>query len=114
MPPDRPPLGSRRQLDRDIKRVGAEYERLLASRAALDGKLPEKPRRVSMDEVEADLDGHPESTYLEIAQRLDASPIAIAQHLSRGVKKGRFSNPEKHGQKSGRFSNTHDGKRSKG
>jgi len=114
MPPKRPILGSRRQLNRDIKRIGGEYERLLAARAALDGKLPEKPRRISMDEVEADLAEHPESTYLEIAERLKASPIVIAQHLSRGVKKGRFSNPEKDGQKSRRFLNTNDGKSSKG
>jgi len=114
MPSNRHTLGSRRQLDRDIKRVEGEYKRLLASRAALDGKLLEKPRRVSQDDVAADLAEHPESTYTEIAQRLNASPINIAQHLSRGVKSGRFSKPAEQGQKSGRFSNTDDGSSAKG
>jgi hypothetical protein len=114
MPPKRPILGSRRQLNLDIKRVGGEYERLLASRDALDGKVPEKPRRVSQDKVAADLDEHPNSSYLEIAERLKASPINIAQHLSRGVKSGRFTKTEGAGQKSGRFSNTDDGSSAKG
>jgi len=114
MPPSRRTPGSRSEVNRDIRKVEKQYRALLARRAEIEAGLPEKPRRVSMDEVEADLTEHPESTYTEIAQRLEASPINIAQHLSRGVKKGRFSNPEVNGQKSGRFSNTDDGSSAKG
>ena len=93
MPPRRHTLGVRRQLDRDIKRLDDERARLIAARAALDGELLspiEKPRRISQDDVAADLAEHPESTYTEVAERLEASPINVAAHLSRGQKSGRF------------------------
>jgi hypothetical protein len=93
MPPRRHTLGVRRQLDRDIKRLDDERARLIAARAALDGELLspiEKPRRISQDDVAADLAEHPESTYTEVAERLEASPVNVAAHLSRGQKAGRF------------------------
>jgi hypothetical protein len=114
MPPSRRTPGSRSEVNRDIRKIEKQYRALLARRAEIEAGLPEKPRRISQDEVAADLAEHPGSTYTEVAQRLDASPIVIAQHLSRGVKSGRFSNPEVDGQKSGRFSNTDDGPSAKG
>jgi gamma-glutamyl:cysteine ligase YbdK (ATP-grasp superfamily) len=95
MPPPRHTLGLRRQLDRDIKRADTELNRLRAARAALDGEvvLPrEKPRRISQDDVAADLAAHPDSTYTEAAGRLGVSPVTVAQHYSRGQKAGRFLN----------------------
>jgi len=97
MPPRRHTLGVSRQLDRDIKRVEGERARLLAARAALDGEavIPrEKPRRFSQDDIAAYLAEHPNSTYNEIAQGLDASPINVAAHLSRGQKAARFRNTD--------------------
>jgi hypothetical protein len=95
MPPRRHTLGVRRQLDRDIKRLNTERDRLLAARAALDGEavIPrEKPRRFSQEDVAAYLAEHPGSTYTEIADGLGASPINVAAHLSRGQKAARFRN----------------------
>jgi hypothetical protein len=114
MPPSRRPLGARSQVNRDIRKIEREYRGLLARRAELEAGLPPKPRRISQDDVAADLAEHPESTYIEIAQRLNASPINIAQHLSRGVRSGRFSTTAAQGQKSGRFSNTDDDSSAKG
>ena len=95
MPPRRRALGVRRQLDRDINRLDDERARLIAARAALDGEavIPrEKPRRFSQDDIAAYLAEHPGSTYTEIAQGLNASPINVAAHLSRGQKGARFRN----------------------
>ena len=97
MPPHRHTLGVRRQLDRDIKRLDDERARLIAARAALDGELlspVEKPRRFSQDDIAAYLAEHPGSTYTEIAEGLDASPINVAAHLSRGQKAARFRNSD--------------------
>jgi hypothetical protein len=97
MPPRRHTLGVRRQLDRDIKRLDNERARLMAARAALDGELlapAEKPRRISQDDIAADLAEHPESTYTEVARRLETSPINVAAHLSRGQKSARFRNSD--------------------
>lgn len=93
MPPTRHTLGVRRQLDRDIKRLDRERERLLAARAALDGELviaQEKPRRISREDIAKYLAEHPESTYTEVAEGLSASPINVAAHLSRGQKSAQF------------------------
>lgn len=97
MPPKRHTLGVRRQIDREIKQVESEHARLLAARAALDGKavIPtEKPKRFSQDDVAAYLAEHPESTYTEVAASLGASPINVAAHLSRGQKASRFRNSD--------------------
>lgn len=88
-------LGIKRQIDRELRVVDAERDRLLAARAALDGDavLPaEKPRRFSQDDVAAFLAEHPASTYTEVAAGLDASAVNVAAHLSRGQKAGRFCN----------------------
>ena len=90
-------LGIKRQIDRELRSVEAERDRLLAARAALDGEavIPtEKPRRFSQDDVAAYLSEHPASTYTEIAAALDASPVNVAAHLSRGQKAGRFRNAD--------------------
>jgi hypothetical protein len=97
MPPKRHTLGVRRQIDREIKQVEKERDRLLAARAALDGKavIPtEKAKRFSQDDVAAYLAEHPESTYTEVAAGLGASPINVAAHLSRGQKASRFRNSD--------------------
>jgi hypothetical protein len=114
MPQNRRPLGARSQVNRDIRKIEREYRGLLARRAELEAGLPPKQRRISQDEVAAYLAEHPKSSYVEVAQGLEASPIVIAQHLSRGVKSGRFSTTADRGQKSGRFSNTDDGWNVKG
>ena len=97
MPPRRHTLGVRRQLDRDIKRLDDERARLIAARAALNGELlapAEKPRRFSQDDIAAYLAEHAGSTYTEIAEAVDASPINVAAHLSRGQKAARFRNSD--------------------
>jgi len=114
MPPKHRSLGTRGEVNREIRKIERQYRGLLARRAELEAGLPPKTRRISQDEVAAYLDEHPESTYIEVAQALEASPIVIAQHLSRGVKSGRFSTTADQGQKSGRFSNTDDGSSGKG
>lgn len=88
-------LGIKRQIDRELRSVEAERDRLLAARAALEGEAviaKEKPKRFSQDNVAAYLSGHPASTYTEIAAALGASPVNVAAHLSRGQKVGRFRN----------------------
>lgn len=88
-------LGVRRQIDRELRSVEKERDRLLAARAALDGEavLPtEKPKRFSQDDVAAYLAEHPGSTYTEVAEGLGASPVNVAAHLSRGQKAERFRN----------------------
>jgi hypothetical protein len=95
MPPRRHSLRARGQLDRDIKRLETELSRVRAARAALDGETvvaPAKPRRISQDDVAADLAAHPGSRYAEVATRLQASAVNVAAHLSRGQKSGRFLN----------------------
>jgi hypothetical protein len=114
MPPSRRPLGARSEVNREIRKIEKQYRGLLARRAEIEAGLPPKPRRITQDDVAAYLDEHPESTYIEVATGLDASPIVIAQHLSRGHKSGRFTKTEGDGQKSGRFSNTDDGSSAKG
>ncbi len=88
-------LGVKAQLDREIKALDSERERLVTARAALDGKTVAprgKPRRFSQEEVAAYLASHPASTYLEIAEGLGAAPTNVAAHLNRGQKAGRFVN----------------------
>ena len=88
-------LGVKAQLDREIKELDAERERLATARAALDGKTlapRSKPRRFSQEDVAAYLAEHPASTYIEIAEGLGALPTNIAAHLNRGQKAGRFTN----------------------
>ncbi len=95
MPRKRNSLGVKAQLDREIKQLDAERQRLVSARAALDGKAvaPQaKPRRFSQDDVAAYLAQHPESTYIEIAEGLGASATNIAAHLNRGQRAGRFAN----------------------
>ncbi len=90
-------LGIKRQIDRELRSVEAERDRLLAARAALDGEAviaTEKPKRFSQDDVAAYLSEHPGSTYTEIAAALGASPVNVAAHLSRGQKAGRFRNAD--------------------
>lgn len=97
MPPKRHTLGVKRQIDRELRQVEKERDRLLAARAALDGEavLPkEKAKRFSQDDVAAYLTEHPESTYTEVAEGLGASPINVAAHLSRGQKAFRFRNSD--------------------
>ncbi len=106
MPARRRTFGPKAQLDREIKQLDREREReirelderrarLVAARAALDGKTiaPQaKARRFSQDDVADYLAEHPRSTYLEIAEGLGAPPTIIAAHLNRGKKTGRFAN----------------------
>ena len=106
MSPKRKALGVKAQLDREIKELDrnrareiTEFDerraRLVAARAALDGKpvSPQpKPRRFSQDEVAAYLAEHPASTYIEIAEGLGALATNIAAHLNRGQRAGRFRN----------------------
>lgn len=95
MPRKRNALGVKAQLDREIKELDVERERLVTARAALDGKTVArraKPRRFSQDDVAAYLAEHPASTYIEIAEGLGAAPTNIAAHLNRGQKAGRFAN----------------------
>jgi hypothetical protein len=97
MPGKRHTLSVRKQIDRELRQVEKERDRLLAARAALDGEAvvpKEKPRRFSQDEIAAYLAEHPGSTYTEIATALGASPINVAAHLSRGQKASRFRNSE--------------------
>jgi hypothetical protein len=88
-------LGVKAQLDREIKALDVERERLVTARAALDGKTlarRPKPQRFSQDDVAAYLAEHPASTYIEIAEGLGALATNIAAHLNRGQKTGRFAN----------------------
>lgn len=88
-------LGVKAQLDREIKQLDVERERLATARAALDGKTVApraKPQRFSQDDVAAYLAEYPASTYIEIAEGLGALATNIAAHLNRGQKTGRFAN----------------------
>jgi hypothetical protein len=88
-------LGVKAQLDREIKQLDVERERLVTARAALDGKTVApraKRQRFSQDDVAAYLGEHPASTYIEIAEGLGALATNIAAHLNRGQKAGRFTN----------------------
>jgi DNA invertase Pin-like site-specific DNA recombinase len=97
MPPSRRSLGVRAQLDREIRELDRERERLLAARAALEGKavIPQaRPPQITQDQVAAYLAEHPNSRYTEIATALGARPTVIAAHLNRGQKSGRFLNTD--------------------
>ena len=90
MPPKRPSRGLKVQLDRQIRDLDKERARLVAARVELER---DKPRRFSQDDVAAYLAEHPDSTYIEVATGLGASPRNIAMHLNRGKAAGRFRNP---------------------
>ncbi len=89
MPPKRPTLGLRDQIDREIKELDNERARLVAARAALER---DRPRRFSQDDVAAYLVEHPGSTYTEVATGLGAAPTNVAAHLKRGRQASRFRN----------------------
>lgn len=91
MPPKPQPFPSRRQLNRQIKRVEREHVRLLAARTTLDAMREKRPR-FSQDDVAAYLAEHPASTYTEIAAGLGAPAVNVAAHLKRGRKAERFRN----------------------
>jgi hypothetical protein len=91
MPPKRPSRGLKAQIDREIKHLDRERDRLVAAREALERN---KARRISQDEVAAYLAEHPGSPYLKVADGLGASPPNIAMHLNRGKAAGRFRNNE--------------------
>lgn len=97
MPPSRRISERRASLDKDIRELDEERERLIAARAALDGKavVPEaRPPQISQDQVAAYLGEHPNSKYTDIAAALEARPTVIAAHLNRGQKSGRFLNTD--------------------
>jgi hypothetical protein len=97
MPPSRRINERRAALDKDIRELDEERERLIAARAALEGKavVPEaRPPQISQDQVAAYLAEHPNSKYTDIAAALGARPTVIAAHLNRGQKSGRFLNTD--------------------
>lgn len=97
MPAKRHTVAVRKQIDRELRHVEAERDRLLAARAALEGEAvvpKEKPKRFSQDDVAAYLAEHPASTYTEVAEGLGASPVNVAAHLSRGQRASRFRNSD--------------------
>jgi DNA invertase Pin-like site-specific DNA recombinase len=97
MPPSRRSLGVKAQLDREIRELDRERDRLLAARAALEGKavIPQaRAPQITQDQVAEYLEEHPNSSYTEIATALEARPTVIAAHLNRGKKSGRFSNTD--------------------
>ena len=97
MPPSRRISERRAALDKDIRELDEERERLIAARAALDGKavVPQaRPPQISQDQVADYLAEHPGSKYTEIAAALEARPTVIAAHLNRGQKSGRFLNTD--------------------
>lgn len=105
MPPSRRTLGVRAQLDREIQQLDRDRERLIAARAALDGKavVPQgRPPQIAQDQVADYLAEHPNSTSIQIATALGARVAVIAAHLNRGKKPSRRF-------PSGRFLNTDDG-----
>jgi hypothetical protein len=105
MPPSRRIRERRASLDKDIRELDEERERLIASRAALDGAAvipPARPPQITQDQVADYLAEHPNSTSIQIATALGTRVAVIAAHLNRGKKpSSRFP--------SGRFLNTDDG-----
>jgi hypothetical protein len=105
MPPSRRIRERRTALDKDIRELDRERERLIAARAALDGKavVPQaRPPQITQDQVAEYLAEHPNSSYTQIATALTARPAVIAAHLHRGKQPSRRF-------PSGRFLNTDDG-----
>lgn len=105
MPPSRRISERRAALDKDIRELDAERERLIAARAALDGKavVPQgRPPEISQNQVADYLAEHPNSTAIQIATALGVRVTVIAAHLNRGKKSSRRF-------PSGRFLNTDDG-----
>jgi hypothetical protein len=97
MPPSRRISERRAALDKDIRELDQERERLIAARAALDGKavVPQaRAPQISQDQVASYLAEHPGSKYTDIAAALEARPTVIAAHLNRGQKSGRFLNTD--------------------
>jgi hypothetical protein len=89
MPPKRPSLGIRAQIDREVRELDKERARLLAARAELDR---DRTQRFSQDDVASYLAEHPNSTYTEVADGMGAAPTNVAAHLKRGRQAGRFAN----------------------
>lgn len=73
------------KLDGWQRAIGQERELLLAARAVLEGRVPERRRRrVSQSEVAAYVREHPGSAPSEIAVALRVPTTNVSTHLGRG------------------------------